>query len=189
MKDHLKNLQVAFNEVFANAYYITLAGLLAIGAFVFAVWLPNFGLIGEVFSSSSAPLTEKIKVVVSLLGGISTNFSFLSAGYTIAIAMLFGVNIAMVVFFLKQTQIRLAGQDVATGFGGIASGILGIGCASCGSFILSAALSSFGAAGALAILPLKGGEFGILSIILLLFSLTAISKRIAAPLVCKSSNN
>ncbi|MEK7603569.1 MAG: hypothetical protein AAB461_00410 [Patescibacteria group bacterium] len=186
---NIKNLQTAFGKVFANANYIILAGALAVGAFVFAVWLPNFGLIGDVFSSSSVPLAAKIKIAVSLLGGISTNFSFLSAGYTIAIAALFGVNMAMVIFFLKQSRMRLAGQDVATGFGGIASGILGIGCASCGSFILSAALSSFGAAGALAILPLKGGEFGILSIILLLFSLTAISKRIAAPLVCKSSNN
>lgn len=187
MKGNLKNLQMAFGEVFANTSYIALASALAIAAFLFAVWLPNFGLIGEVFSTSSAPLVAKLKVAISLLGGIGTNFSFLSAGYTIAIAVLFGVNIAMIVYFLKRTRARLARQDVAVGFGGIASGALGIGCAACGSFILSTALSSFGAASALVILPLRGGEFGVLSVVLLLISLTLISKKIAAPLICKPS--
>lgn len=178
---------MAFGEVFANASYIALASTLAIAAFLFAVWLPNFGLIGEVFSASSAPLAAKLKITISLLGGIGTNFSFLSAGYTITIAVLFGVNIAMVAYFLKRTRARLARQDVAVGFGGIASGALGIGCTACGSFILSTMLSSLGVASALAILPLRGGEFGILSVALLLVSLTLISKKIAAPFICNST--
>ena len=184
MKGNLKNLQVAFGEVFAVNSYIALASALAIAAFLFAVWLPNFGLIGEVFSTSSAPLAAKLKITIALLGGIGTNFSFLSAGYTIAIAALFGINLAMIVYFLKRTRVGLGGKNLAAGVGGIASGALGIGCAACGSFILSTALSSFGAAGALAILPLRGGEFGILSVALLAFSLILISKKIAAPLTC-----
>ena len=186
MRGNLKNLQMAFGEVFANTSYIALASTLALAAFFFAVWLPNLGLMGEVFSASSAPLAAKLKIAIYLLGGISTNFSFLSAGYTIAIAILFGVDVAMVAYFLKRTRSRLARQDIAAGFGGIASGALGIGCAACGSFILSAALSSLGAASALAILPLRGGEFGILSVVLLLISLMLISKKIAAPLICNT---
>ncbi|TSC78361.1 MAG: hypothetical protein G01um101429_821 [Parcubacteria group bacterium Gr01-1014_29] len=196
MRDHLKNLRVAFEEVFSYFSYIALASALAILAFLFAVWLPNIGLLAEVFGVSSTPLETKLKLAWSLLGGIRTNFSLLSAGYTIAIAALFGVNIAMVAYFLKRTRLRqsyggqarsiLAGQDVAAGLGGITSGVFGIGCAACGSFILSAVLSSLGAAGALAILPLRGGEFGILSVALLAFSLVLISKKIAAPLTCNT---
>src|SRR3989344_4223792 len=185
MKENLKMLQVAFGEVFANASYIVLASTLAIAAFLFAGWLPNFGLIGDVFSASSAPLAAKIKVAIGLLGGISTNFSFLSAGYTIAIAALFGMNLAMIVYFLKRTRAGLGRQNLAAGVGGIASGALGIGCTACGSFILTTTLSSLGAAGALAILPLRGGEFGILSVILLATSLVLISNKIAEPLICK----
>ena len=196
MINHLKNLRVAFEEVFAHSSYIALASALAVIAFLFAVWLPNIGLLTEVFGAASTPLETKLKLAWSLLGGIRTNFSLLSAGYTIAIAALFGINIAMVVYFLKRTRLRftsdgqarnnLARQDVAAGFGGIASGALGIGCAACGSFLLSALLASFGAASALAILPLRGGEFGILSVILLAFSLVLISKKIAAPLICNT---
>lgn len=187
MRNYLNNLARAFGEVFENTPYIALASALAIAAFLFAVWLPNLGLLTDIFTTSSAPLAAKLKIAVSLLGGIRTNFSILSAGYTIAIAVLFGVNIAMVVYFLKRKRNLLAKQEMAAGVGGIASGALGIGCAACGSFILTTALSSFGAAGALAILPLRGGEFGILSVALLLVSLLLISRKIAEPLVCNPS--
>ena len=187
MKGNLKNLPVAFNEVFAHASYIALASALAVAAFLFAVWFPNLGLLTEVFTTSSAPLAAKLGIATSLIGGIRTNFSLLSAGYTIAIAILFGLNIAMVAYFLKRRRADLARQEMAAGLGGVASGALGIGCAACGSFLLSTTLSLFGAAGALALLPLQGGEFGILSVVLLLVSLLLISGKIAAPLICKPS--
>lgn len=184
MKAHLTNVQIAFCEVFANTGYIAFASVLAIFVFMFAVLLPNFGLITEVLGTANTPLAIKLQIVWSLLGGIRTNFSTLSAGYTIAIASLFGINTAMIVYFLKRARTDLAPGDAAAGFGGIASGVLGIGCAACGSFILSAILPALGAAGALAILPLHGGEFGLLSVILLAISLFLISKKIADPLHC-----
>jgi len=184
VKESLRNLQAAFSEVFANTSYVALATTLAIAAFLFAVWLPNFGLIGEVFNTPSAPLAAKLKIVVSLLGGIGTNFSLFSAGYTIVIAALFGINIAMVAYFLKRTRVSLGKYNLTAGVGGIASGALGIGCAACGSFILNTVFSSLGAAGALAILPLGGGEFGVLSVVLFAFSVILISKKIAAPSAC-----
>lgn len=186
MKGHLKNLQVAFSEVFASTSYIALASALAILVFLFAVWLPNIGLLVEVFDVSSTPFATKFKLAWSLLGGIRTNFSMLSAGYTIAIAVLFGINVAMIVYFLKHTRARLAGRDVAVGLGGITSGILGVGCAACGSFLLMIILSSFGAAGILAYLPLAGGEFGILGVLLLIISLFFTAKVVTEPPICKT---
>jgi len=88
---------------------------------------------------------------------------------------------------MKRKRAGLARQEMAAGLGGVASGALGIGCAACGAFLLSTTLSLFGAAGALALLPLRGGEFGILSVVLLLVSLSLISRKIAAPLICKPS--
>ncbi|MDO8624301.1 MAG: hypothetical protein Q7R54_03010 [bacterium] len=182
MKDYLKNLQVAFALVFANISYIALASTLAIAAFLFVVWLPNLGLLGEVFTMSSASLAAKLTVAISLIG---TNGSILSAGYTILIALLFGINIAMIVYFFRRVHARLGAQEVGAGLGGIISGLLGIGCAACGSLIVGTAFWSLGAASVLAVLPLEGGEFGILSVLLLAFSLALISKKIAAPETCE----
>jgi hypothetical protein len=185
MRNTLKALGRSLREVFSNVSYSALASALAVFIFFLAVLLPNVGLLTEIFSASRASLSTKLAIAAGLVGGIRTNFSLLSASYTIASAALFGVDVAMVVYFLKRTgRARLRGQEIAAGVGGIASGTLGIGCAACGSFLLTTLLSSLGAAGALAILPLHGGEFGILGVGLLLFSLTMIAKKIAAPAVC-----
>jgi len=177
---HLENLRTACGRVFAHPSYIALAGVLAILVFLVAVWLPNLGLIGDVFAGSNAPLATKLGFALSLLGGIGTNFTLLSAGYTIAIAVLFGITTAMIVYLLKQRRVAAAGQNIAIG----SSGVLGIGCAACGSLILGAGLPFLGATGALAVLPLNGAEFGILSVALLLVSLLLISKTIAEPIAC-----
>ena len=185
MESHWNNLQTAFGEVFARTGYIALASMLTLIAFVFAVLLPNFKLIVGLFSNTSAPLVTKISIVWSLLGGIVTNFSLLSAGYTIAIAILFGINIVMIVYLIRKRR-QLGKKTVAVGVGGFVSGLFGVGCASCGAFLLTAILSSFGAMGLLVYLPLRGGELGLLGVVLLIISLTLISRKITQPLICKT---
>ena len=186
MKEYLTHIRQAFTEVFANTSYVALASVLALLAFVFAVWLPNIGLITDIFMTSSAPFVAKLKIALSLLGGIGTNFSTFSASYTIAIATLFGIIAAMIVYLARKKRARLGGNTLATGIGGTLSGILGVGCAARGSFLLITILSAFGAAGALALSPLKGGEFGIASVVLLLASLVLISKKITESPICKT---
>lgn len=184
MTPHLDNLRVALGQVFAHPSYVTLAGVLAVLVFLLAVWFPNLELIVQVFSNPNAPIAATFDIALSLLGGIRTNFSLLSAGYTIAIAVLFGLSAAMIVYLVKQRRIVAAGQSIAIGSGAMVSGVLGVGCAACGSLILGVVLPSLGAAGALAALPLNGEEFGILSVALLFASLLLISKNIAESTAC-----
>lgn len=184
MTRHLRNLRVALRQVFVHPAYIALAGALAILAFLLAVWFPNLGLIREVFFASSVPLAAKLEIALSLLGGIGTNFSLLSAGYTIAIAVLFGMIAAMIAYLLKRRGVAAAGHNIAIGSGGVMTGIVGVGCAACGSLILGAVVPSLGLAGALAALPLNGEEFGILSVVLLFGSLLLVSKSIGESVAC-----
>lgn len=184
MTRHLNNLRAAFGQVFANPSYIAFAGALAILVFLLAVWFPNLGLIVQVFSSSNASLVAAFGIALSLLGSIATNFSLLSAAYTIAIAVLFGLTTAMIAYLVRQRRIAAAGQSIAIGSGAVASGMIGVGCAACGSLILGVVLPSLGAAGALAALPLQGEEFGVLSVGLLFLSLLLISKNIAQSNAC-----
>ena len=87
--------------------------------------------------------------------------------------------------FVRKRR-RLGKKTVAVGVGGFISGLFGVGCASCGAFLLTAILSSFGAMGLLVYLPLRGGELGVLGVILLIISLALISKKITEPLMCKT---
>lgn len=158
--------------------------IVSVSAFAFAVWLPNFRLIVDIVSSPDISFASKIEVPFSLLGSIATNFTPLSASYTIAIAVLFGIYMAIVVYFLKH-RIKEVGQGgIATGFLGVGSGVLGIGCAACGSFLLTS-LTFVGAGGILASLPLGGSEFGILGVLLLVIAVYITARQIDSPLVCK----
>lgn len=176
----------ALQKVFRKPAYVFLALVSSVTMFVLAIWLPNIPLIVRVMEHSEISFIQKLNLPVSLLGGITTNFSMLSASYTIIIAILFGVNLAMIVYFLQRRVVEVRHTGIATGFLGISSGVIGIGCAACGSFLLTSILSLAGASGILAYLPLAGGEFGILGVILLAFSIHLVTKQIQNPAVCSS---
>lgn len=174
----------ALQKVFRKPTYVILALVVSALVFVFAVWLPNIRLVAGIVSSPDVPFVSKIQLPLSLLGSIGTNFTPLSATYTILIAILFGMYIAMITYFLKR-RIKEVGQGgVATGFLGITSGVLGVGCAACGSFLLTS-LTLVGAGGVLAFLPLGGSEFGIIGAVLLAVAIYMTAKKIIDPLVCK----
>ena len=175
----------AFTTVFRNKTYALFSGVVAFLVFAFAVWLPNIRLIFSIITNSTIPVSLKLTLPIHLLESITTNFSTLSALYTIVIAILFGMNIAMLLFFLRRKIADVERSGIAAGFLGITSGILGMGCAACGSFILTSVLSLIGASSILAFLPLKGEKFGIIGVILLSASLYLTAKQIQNPAVCK----
>jgi len=173
--------------VFKEWTYIVVAVAVALVVFVFATWLANLGLIWKITVSPSVPLLDKAKILAGLVGSIRTNFTVFSALNTIVIAVLFGLNAAMVTYYVKL-QKRLSMQTgqatAAAGLGGLASGFVGIGCAACGTFVLGPILSFVGAAGLIALLPFGGQEFTLFGVALLGFSLFLVAKKIREPLVC-----
>lgn len=175
----------ALQKVFRKPTYVMLSLGICVVVFVFATWLPNFRLLISVLGSPDVPFSDKLELPLNLIGSIATNFTLLSATYTIAIAILFGINVAMLSFFLRRRIDDAKQSGFGTGFLGITSGVLGMGCAACGSFLLTSVLSLFGVSGVLAYLPLVGGEFGILGVILLAVSLYMTAKKIQNPAVCK----
>lgn len=172
-----------FTKVFRRPTYLALGVFTSLVVFVFSVWLPNLQLIVEVLLSNAA-IIPRLKFPISLLGSIATNFSWLSASSTVATAILFGLNVAMVIFFLRRRLTNIKQTGVAVGFLGVISGIFGVGCATCGSFLLMTLLTWFSAGALIMVLPLKGGEFGLLGIILLLLSLYLTARQIENPVTC-----
>ncbi len=144
--------------------------------FAFAVWLPNLRLLFSVWMDTSVSLGDKIMLPASLLLSITTNFTPLSALYTIAIAVLAGINAALIVELIRARQIFAGSATISAS--GIVAGALGIGCAACGSLILTALAGTVLGTGALAFLPLGGGEFGIIGVALLGYSTYLLSKQI-----------
>lgn len=175
----------ALQKVFGKPLYVLLALAASAAIFAFAVWLPNLPLIVKIMGHPGISFSKKFDLPVSFLSSIVTNFTPLSASYTIVIAVLFGINLAMIVYFLRRRVDEVKQTGMATGLFGITSGVIGMGCAACGSFLLTSILSLIGVSGILAFLPLNGKEFGILGLILLGVSLYTTAKKIQNPVVCK----
>lgn len=179
-------VRVGLTKAFKRPAYLTLALMVSGTIFALTVWLPNLRLIIEIMGHPSVSLAQKIELPLSLLGSIATNFTTLSALSTVLIAILFGMNVAMLVYLVRSRAALLHKSGAATGTLGLLSGIFGIGCAACGSLIVTSVLSLLGAGGALAYLPLRGAEFGLIGVALLLWSTYALSKRIGDPLICST---
>jgi hypothetical protein len=175
----------AGREVLGRPAYLLLAGAIAIPVLAATLWLPNYRLLGAVVSTPGVALGTKLQLLASLAGGLAGNFGALAAVAAVIVPVLFGVDVAMLVYFAKQRRVRLARGEIAASLGGAASGAIAAGCAACGSFLLLPLLSFLGAAGALALLPLGGAELGLLSIGLLLISIYLIARKIAVPPVCE----
>lgn len=163
-------------DILMTGHALLIAAVVSLGVFALAMWLPNLQLLVIVWQDSATPLWDKIALPLSLLSSIITNFTLLSAIYTVVIAILAGINAALIVELIRARKMVTGGA--AAGGIGIFAGALGVGCAACGSLILTALVGTTIGTGTLALLPLGGSEFGVLGVGLLGYALYLLIKQV-----------
>jgi len=174
----------SLNQVFSKPRYIVLSIAVFIIVLTLAIWLPNLNFLRHITVSDTFSPSQKIGIISSVFGSFQTNFTPFSRVITILVALLFAINFSFFVYFILRA-VKLS-KEAGFGTSGFILGMIGIGCATCGSVILSSILGIGATAGFIGILPLKGQEFGIFSIILLGISIYLLSKKIKDPLVCNA---
>lgn len=172
----------SIKQVLRRPQYLILITTITGTLLAFAIWLPNLHLLTSTFHSDVLSLAQKTNLSFSLLGGLATNFTPLSRVITITISLLFGLNVALAVFYFR-TRLTL-GRETGASLGGLILGLLGVGCASCGSVVITTLLGLSVSASVLGLFPLKGQEFGLLGIAFLLFSIISIARKLAFPPNC-----
>lgn len=182
IQDNAKTVSAPLREVLGRPMYVLLTAAVFLSVMLFAIWLPNLSFVAGIITSSSLALGQKISILASSLGAIQTNFTFLSGVLTVVVALLFAVQVSLIVFYLKW-RIRLQKAVGVSGIG-MVSGLLGVGCAACGSVILSALFGVGATASFIGVLPLKGQEFALLSIGILSLSIFLTTRKIQDPLTC-----
>lgn len=150
------------------------------------VWFQNLHLIYFSLKVGTMSFLDWLLFLARLYQSLLTSFSTFGAVMTVLISLLFGLNMTLLIAYLRRVRklsgrVELAG---ATSLSGLVSGLLGIGCTSCGSIVVTAILTQVGAAGLLLWLPLKGGELNILALGLLIYSLYVLIRKLQAPVVC-----
>ena len=172
-----------FFKIFRQPLYVVITAIIfAVISFI-AIISPNFDLISQVFRSFG--FVEAIKTAFSLIGSIQTNFTTFSAIYTLLIALFFGLNVSLFVYYYKKYKNMKELGGAKTSTLGLFIGALGIGCASCGSIVLTGLFSLVGLGGLLDFLPYGGEEFAVIGLILLVISTYYLLRKIHRPAVCK----
>src|SRR3989338_7478359 len=172
-----------FRVVFSRPWYIVLALAVAFLLLLLAIWLPNISFLKHVVVSESYSFANKVSIFWSYFGFWGTNFTPLTRAFILIVAILSGSNVALLVYYLKH-RIKLE-RSAGIGILGVFTGLLGIGCASCGSVLLASFIGLSAAAAFTGFLPLMGIEFSIIGVLILLISIYLVAKKIQNPLVCK----
>ena len=173
-------LTLVFGKIGYLLATLLLAGLLSV---VVIVW-PNIDLLTYIVSSQDTDL-GLLKMLSALVIGGPESIGWLAVGLIVANSLLLSSVTSMLVFLLRNRQIRAITRDsfAATG-SGLLSAFFGIGCIACGPLLLGGLFAAIGASGFLLALPLHGAEFGVIAIILLLYAVYSLAKVITAPSVC-----
>jgi len=170
-------------KVITNPKYLILSISVTLLVIAFAAWLPNLHLITNAMTSGTMTLWQKTNLLTSLLGSLQTNFTPLSRTVTFISALLTGVQTSLLVYYMRQTA-KLQ-QSMGMSALGVATSMLGVGCASCGSVVLTSLIGFGSATTVLGILPFRGQEFGFLGITILLFAIGFTVRKINQPFVCE----
>ena len=172
----------ALRKVFSSPFYIGLAILISFALLFLVVWLPHLTLIG-IYMQADVSLLAKLSFLGSFLGSLGTSFTLFSAIYTVIIVILFGLNSAMIVYYLSRAAgTKTEGSKMfGVKLGGLVASLLGVGCASCGALLLTPLLGTAAAGFMVTYLPFDGAEFGILGVLILLWSMYSLAKKIDNP--------
>ncbi len=163
--------------------YLLVIAIVTLTVIALAAWLPNIHLITKTMTSKTMTVWQKTNLVTSLLGSIQTNFSPLSRTVTIISATFTGIQTSLLIYYLRQTI--MIQREMGVSLIGVATSLLGVGCASCGSVVLTSLIGLSSASTVLGILPFRGQEFGFLGIAILLWAISYTMRKINQPYLCK----
>lgn len=169
-------------RIIQRPQYLFIMLIVSLSLIAVATLLPNIQLIRQVMMGNVMNTQEKITLLGSLLGSLETNFTTVSRSLLIISSVLTGMQVALVTYFIRQrTKVQ---QTVGMSFVGTVFNLLGIGCASCGSVIISSFLGISTMALIVGGLPFKGQEFSVIGILVLLFAMKQTVNKINSPEAC-----
>lgn len=169
-------------KVYRKPVYLFLTIFVGLLTVAFVVLAPNAKLIFQFITNEG--FVAGFALVANLLRSIGENLTTLSAIITILLGVLLGMNISLLVHKIRQSR-KPGVSAVATSGLGVFIGLLGVGCAACGTALLSALLPLAGIGAVITFLPFGGLELQILALALLVFSIWRLVKDLAAPAVCE----
>lgn len=181
----MKDVENTFRVVLRKKSYLVLLFSIFVFWIIVNALIINKGAVGLVITTDYIKFSSKVSILWHSFLNTWVLISTMEKIFLLIIAILVGYSITILSFYIKR---RITGGAYdGKSFFGILVSLLGVGCASCGSVILSSLLGLSAAGAVIGFLPLNGIEFLIISIALLCWSIYNVSKKIQNPALCKIS--
>lgn len=147
------------------AFVAVVSGTVALTAFVMT---QNATLVSDTVIGGSLPVANRLTILSEIYPFVGGFYDTPSSVAMVGLAVLSGINIALVTYHFREHDLSASGSG-GSAFG-VVLGVLGAGCAACGSAVLFGVLSVFGAGGLVLALPFEGLEISLLAVVVLFLS-------------------
>ena len=137
----------------------------------------------EMLTLNTLPLTRRLGLTLSVFFDITSTFTAGSLILATLGSFLGGINISLAYTYIKVRGDMIVKSGIYSGFG-LLLAFLGIGCAACGTALLSVIVGFFGFSAMLKTLPYQGAEVGYIGLIFLLIATYSLAQKVIAPNVC-----
>lgn len=182
MPTRLRHLLDAVQEAFSDPRGWLFAVLGALLVLLSAMLLPSLALLRFIFNEPVFDGRLKAVTAAQVVWNSRVILTHDGRWSLLLMAGLFGLDTALISHYMRR-QIRL-GRAAGTSAAGVMIGLLGVGCASCGSVLLSSLFGAGAAFGALSWLPLHGQELTWLGVLAVAASVFGVAGKIVAPEAC-----
>lgn len=179
LRARLAHLRVALRQAFSAPSGWIAAVIGALFVVLLTVALPNLKLLGFTLGAPEFGPALKLRTVFEVLWNGRLAYTHPGGWVALPLAALFGLNAALIFHYMRD-QVRVNRTAGASAFG-VVIGLLGVGCAACGSVLLTSILG----VGAIAALPFGGQEFAWIGLLIIVISTFNIAEKIADPAACR----
>lgn len=150
LRAKLKLSCVTILWLFRQWRYILIAAIAALAFFELIYWLFNYDLISLLFFNPVIDFGTKLKVFLSPLTSVSNANGMLATIEMWLIAIIQGVNIALLTYVIRHQRKVSAGTLGGSSFVGLLA-IIGLGCPSCGTSLITPVVAIFASSSAAAV--------------------------------------
>lgn len=175
-------------RTFSRLPYLALAVGVALFVFAAIVFFARIPYTYALFSNPDIAFLLAVRLSGGLFVFSLENMSFFSILHAALTSLLIGINMALLVFYVRAFGGIPSKKNVASGtFGSVfalAISLFGFGCISCGSIFFATLFTALGGAGLLAAAPYLGAGISLLGLGLLVLSIVFLARAINAPTVC-----
>ncbi len=174
----IEGLQLVFKKAVSYVIAVVAAALFV----TIVVIVTQFQVLRYLFTAPTFTFLDKMNAFFASFGALQTNFGSIQKIILVLSAILFGITIASVVYYARRQfkAVRSAGYSMI----GAVIGILGVGCSACGSVIITAVLGTSASLFVAQYFPLKGLEFSIIGLVIMVFALRSILDKVVTGGTC-----